>query len=404
VKVASRVRDGRLVAQLAWLLLYVSVVVLLAFGLVARFREVMSPDPVEGTLLRPGGGSYGAALFALELVVIGWYVGNTLLMASRRRNDWVALYVSAGGMLFLAFALPELDVLTVADPRWTIPVVVAQWLGGAMPVLFQLFFPDGRFVPRWSVSLAVLWPLAWGLAAVLVPGPSGLLTMPAARSVLWITVVTAGLAAPLYRFRSASPIVRQQTKWIAAGNFSVFGALVVIVPARFVAAGELPAWLRATATLPLYVALLGGLGLAFTMGILKYRLWDIDVLIKRTLVYAVTTAAIAAAFFGGLVVLQAALRPLTSGSELAVAVSTLTSFALFQPLRGRVQAAVDRRFYRSHYDASRALDAFGDRMANEVDLGAVRASLLNAAGETMRPATASLWLREPRNVSRTAGP
>ena len=145
--------------------------------------------------------------------------------------------------------------------------------------------------------------------------------------------------------------------------------------------------------------------LPVTLGvaILRHRLYDIDVLINRALVYTATTAAIAAAFFVGIVVLQSVLRPLTGGSEIAVAVSTLACIALFQPVRRRMQRGVDHRFYRSRYDASRTLDEFTGRLAGEVDLGAVRASLLDAVDQTLQPAHASVWLRRSRNDSRTLG-
>jgi hypothetical protein len=132
---------------------------------------------------------------------------------------------------------------------------------------------------------------------------------------------------------------------------------------------------------------------AIGIAILRYRLYDIDVLINRALVYGTTSAGIAIAFFAGIVVLQALLRPVTSGSEVAVAISTLASVVLFQPLRSRVQSAVDRRFYRSRYDAARTLDAFSVRLRDEVDLDAVRADLVRAVHETVQPAHASVWLR-----------
>jgi hypothetical protein len=134
--------------------------------------------------------------------------------------------------------------------------------------------------------------------------------------------------------------------------------------------------------------------LSVGVAILRYRLYDIDHLINRTLVYVVTTGAIGLVFFGGVVVVPAVLRPLISSSEVAVAVSTLVSFALFQPLRARVQHAVDRRFYRSRYDAARTLDEFGVRLRDEVALDAVRADLLDTVSATVQPSHASVWLRE----------
>jgi hypothetical protein len=132
--------------------------------------------------------------------------------------------------------------------------------------------------------------------------------------------------------------------------------------------------------------------ISVAIAILRYRLYDIDLLIKRTLVYGATTAAIGVSFFVGLVALQAGLRPLTSGSEVAVAASTLFSFALFQPIRRRVQDAVNRRFDRARYNAARTVDSFADR--DEVDLIELRADLLGEVQLTMAPAHVSLWLRE----------
>jgi hypothetical protein len=193
----------------------------------------------------------------------------------------------------MAVALPELDALTAADPRWTIPVAVEQWLGAAMPVLFFFFFffPDGRFVPRRAAILVVIWPVVWVVATALTPGSFGLLTMPAARLGVWMAWVTASLAAPFFRFRSAGPIVRQQTKWIVLAEFIIFSAIVLVLPARFLPDEALPFWLRSPVTLPVYLASLSALAFGFTMAILKYRLWDIDVLINRTVVYAPVTAS-----------------------------------------------------------------------------------------------------------------
>jgi hypothetical protein len=145
-----------------------------------------------------------------------------------------------------------------------------------------------------------------------------------------------------------------------------------------------------------FVLALIALPIGTAVAILRYRLYDIDLLINRTLVYGLLSAALAATYFTGVVVLQAALRPLTGGSEVAVALSTLTVVAVFAPLRRRIQTAVDRLFYRSRYDAGRTLDAFGAALRDEVDLDSVRADLLDVVGATLRPAHASLWLREAK--------
>jgi hypothetical protein len=130
------------------------------------------------------------------------------------------------------------------------------------------------------------------------------------------------------------------------------------------------------------------------VAVLRYRLYDIDLIINRTIVYGATTAVLGATFTAIVLLLQAPLRPLTGGNEIAVAASTMLTLGAFQPLRRRVQEAVDRRFYRSRYDAARTLDSFTSRLRDEVDLDALRSDLLDVVASTVRPAHAGLWLRE----------
>jgi hypothetical protein len=217
-------------------------------------------------------------------------------------------------------------------------------------------------------------------------GPLGdLMLLVASRINIVAPLALVPPIALVVRFRRSRGVERQQLKWLTYTAAIAFGLAL--------AAYAAPAGPSAV----LDVSSIFGIGLlpiAIGLAILRYRLYDIDIVIERTLVYGATTAAIAVAFFGGLVLLQAALRPITSGSELAVAASTLGSFALFQPIRRWIQQIVDRRFYRSRYDAARTLDAFAEDVRDDVDLESVRTHLIAATGRTMSPAHASLWLRQ----------
>jgi len=198
-----------------------------------------------------------------------------------------------------------------------------------------------------------------------------------------VVCATAAAASVVARFRAARGIERQQMKTLAFGGFVL--ALGAAAGGGLQEQGKFGQLF--------FIATLQVVPIAVAVAVLRYRLYDIDVLINRALVYGATTAAIAVAFFAGIVILQTALRPITGGSELAVAASTLVCFALFQPIRRRMQSTVDRRFYRSRYDGARTLDRFSAELTGEVDLAAVRGSLIEAVGETVQPTHASVWLR-----------
>jgi hypothetical protein len=279
----------------------------------------------------------------------------------------------------------------IANCSWVPAVIVVL-------VLLPLLFPTGRPpTPRWRV---VGWTgaVAGGflLAATAfargplenfpwLDNPLGAVDVPAAVDAigvaLWFGSALAAAASLVVRFRRSRGVERQQLKWFTAAGTVVVLAFAVSFSLEGVIGDEASWAIIATAFL--------ALGIAVATSVLRYRLYDIDLVINRALVYGALTATLAATYL--VVVLVVSLAVGRSG--LAVAVSTLAVAGVFRPARSRIQAAVDRRFYRRRYDAARTLEAFGVRLRDELDLEALGADLRGVVDETMQPAHVSLWLR-----------
>ena len=220
-----------------------------------------------------------------------------------------------------------------------------------------------------------------------------------------------GLAAQIYRYRwHSSPAQRQQAKWVVGGLAAGLGGFIgAIFLSEVLFPGLAPA--GSPADLAARMAVVGSfvfIPLSLTMAILRLRLWEIDRLINRALVYGALTASLALVYFGSVVLLQRLVGVLTGQQEsrLAIVASTLAIAALFQPLRRRLQVAIDRRFYRRRYDAAQILTAFSATLRDETNLEKISADLLAVVQETMQPAHVSLWLRPPERrggeLERTA--
>ncbi len=294
----------------------------------------------------------------------------------------------------------------------------AAWLqnfglppGFGLLALAVLLFPDGRLPSRrWRPALwlalagIVLVVGGYGLRAGPLDDPFDKVSNPLAvgsRDLMdalsglgWLFMASSvGLAAlaMAIRLRRSHAVERQQLKWLALAAAVAGVAIVVDAATYFAGIGGIER--------PREVLL--GLGfctfpIAAGLAILRYRLYDIDVVINRTLVYGALTATLAVTYLGSVLLLQLALSGVTRGSGLAVAASTLGVAALFRPARSRIQAAVDRRFYRRKYDAQRTLESFGTRLRDELALDALSGELRAVVVETMQPAHVSLWLRETR--------
>jgi hypothetical protein len=204
------------------------------------------------------------------------------------------------------------------------------------------------------------------------------------------TLVVVGASSMLLRLRHAGRVERQQIKWFAYATAVVISG-VILKNSVYPAVGVSWVWWVGLILTAVGVA---SSPVAMGLAILRYRLYEIDLIINRTLVYGSLTVLLVAVYLGGVVLLQYTFRTLTGeGSQLAVVASTLAIAALFVPLRRRIQSFIDRRFYRSNYDAAKTLEAFSAKLRGETDLDALRDDLVGVVRETMQPAFVSLWLR-----------
>ena len=361
-------------------------------------------------------GQFDVDLLLITLAVVAMATVGALLAVRVPANKvgWLLLASAVVlGMEFVAAGYVGGSV-TYADGSWP-ATAVAAWLYSnllGVPVLtmaigIPLIYPDGQLLSprwRWLVGLLVL-SIVQSLAQAFRPGlipdtdvenPFGIAALvplldvmkAPAFGILAVPLFVGPIASVVIRFRRGTPAERAQLKWlIAATTAAVFAWSVVAV-----GEGTGSTVLR---TAGWYGGLLAFVGLPLAIGIavLRYRLYEIDRIISRTIAWAVVTGVLVGVFFGFVVALEAVLIGFTQGETLAVAASTLVAAALFQPLRRRVQRVVDRRFDRATYDAQRTVEAFAARLRDEVALDAVLADLQQTVADSIRPVTFALWLR-----------
>ena len=281
------------------------------------------------------------------------------------------------------------------------PYVIFGYIG--VPCIFAALgyflvtFPDGHFIPRWSWLLVVLWMVQ--AIFFVIPGPFNIMFWPPLLSAAEGVVTNGGaLGVFIYRYvRVFSASQRQQAKWLLFG----LGGLIVLSILYDLIGSLVPGlgapdslYQLANGTLTFVIFLFVPLSVA--IAILRSRLWEIDVIIRRTLIYGMLTVVLTGVYVGLVIGLSALLRGLIrQDNSVAIIISTLVIYALIGPLRIRIQRLIDRRFYRSKYDAAKTLAAFSATLRNEVDLDQLREQLLAVVQETMQPTQVSLWLRPP---------
>ncbi len=334
-------------------------------------------------------------LFQLSYAAVG------LLLFWRRADDRVAFFASfALMMLPFGFAPITLGALP-PDWRWIIPVVGA--LGNGSLIFCGYVFPDGRFAPRWVRLLAAAL-VGYSIVAAFVPAAH--LDRSPLSLLIFLGFALSVLPVQAYRYHAVStPYQRQQTKWVVLGM--TVGVVGNIAARALYALILVPQWSVSALAYVVQVTLImvAMLAIPFTVGlaILASHLWDIDLVIQRTLVYSALSTLLAAIYAGTIVVLQTFIHAFTAQQRpgpFVIAASTLLVVVVTNPLRRWLQAVIDRRFYRRNYQAEHVLRAFADTLHSEIELSQLRERLLTVIEETMQPAHISLWLSPSAEGSR----
>lgn len=392
----------RAMSHIAWAIWTITLLLVASgFVLFALTREI------------PVGARWGTRWVIAPLAVTFSLFGA--LIASRQphnRIGWILLTIGLGSSIqFFSdqYAVYGLLAHPGSLPGAVFSAWVFNWIWASFTtlalVLVPLLFPNGRLVsPRWKI---VIWSASVGILLMtasyaFAPGPLqnfqrqtnpfGLEGMRERWFLLFVigSVIILGSAAAaaislLIRWRHSSGQERQQLKWIAYAA----AIMVVVAPIGFVPSAQVGSLL--------FVASAMGLPIAMGGAILKYRLYDIDLIIRRTVTYALVSAALLLLFFGSIVILQQVFASTTNTrqSELVTVLSTLAIAALFVPLRNYIQSNVDRRFNRRKYDAQQVLTKFAETVRDETDLEALSQELINVVNQTMQPRSVSLWLKKP---------
>jgi hypothetical protein len=422
---STTISGGWLVAaRVAWVTLTVLTIWLFVVSIPTRYEYLLSVSSQASPRLGQLNADQAQALsdlglslrfyalydMVLEVIPALVIVATALVMFWRRSDDWMALFVALALLTLGLVAPPILFTSATVQPTWRLPVAFVQSLGWACLIFLLYLFPDGLLVPRWTRWLAVvgasygLWPLLFPAFSL----PNDLRTVATTTdriALAWFLICFAiGVTAQMYRYRYAANVVqRQQTKWVVFGfTGALIGSIAVAMPILIFPLLRQPGFaslLYGLIIIPVAVfSLLLMPLLSIAIAILRYRLFDIDLIINRVLVYGALTALLAVIYFGSVVLLKQVVGAVTGQAEqppLVIIASTLASAALFQPLRRRIQALIDHHFYRRKYDAQQTLRTFSTRLREETDLARLSDDLLAVVQETMQPTHVSLWLQKP---------
>jgi hypothetical protein len=333
------------------------------------------------------------------------YATLAALLLWHQQQSWLGLMISLALIVIPYAMFATSRDFGAINPNLIVPAAVASFLGNGIMILFLYLVPNGRFSPRWAYipMLATFLLLIFGLQFQITGQYNSSDATRALGGSAVVAMVLFGGSLQLYRYRrDANSVERQQTKWIILGVVIFVTAIIawVLVFGRALPIPDGQPRLIAILISFIYQDLFAipFLPIAITIAILRYRLWGIDVIIRKTLSYALLSGLLALTYFGSVILLQTIFGTFISGqSPLVLVISTLVIAALFAPLRRRVQTFIDRRFYRQKYDAQQILAQFAQTARDEVEMEALQAELVQVVQETLQPEQVNVWLRDSLN-------
>jgi hypothetical protein len=413
-----------IIARVVWLALVIPSLGLFLASLPVYYQQIQMPCvdatacalngslPAQVLQLLPTIGfsvsGYAALVTILSVIIAAIWCGTGLLIFWRRSDDWLAVL---GAFVLMMYDITTSGTpsyaLALASPDLALPLNLLSFLGQVSLGVFFVLFPNGRLVPRWLGLILPLLIMNSFLSTFLsATSPFNPSNWPLWLNLLVTLALYGGIIfSQIYRYRRVStPVQRQQTKWVILGVSAGIGLIIgLLVIGSFIPSIDNTIFYNVLWYIIYPVALLL-IPLSIGFSILRYRLYDIDLLINRTLVYGTLTVSLALVYFGLVIGLQALVRLFTGDalqSPIVIVASTLAIAALFQPLRHRIQAIIDRSFYRQKYNAARTLEEFSSTLRNELELSQLSEHLLNVVQETMQPTQVSLWLRKSDHEKKT---
>jgi len=370
-------------AQGLWLLLFLLPITLFAAGLLPFFRSQQTIST-----------GYALYVVALDLLFMGSFALTALLIFWRCSDDWFALFVSIGLVMTGTRFSSQIDYLSELGPGWWTAVTFVNFVGALTALIFFYYFPDGRLTPsrlRPLLGVWFLWVFAWQWFP---PAFNPVIQQPLAARLFDLALLGTGVYAQIYRYRHvAGPVQKQQTKWV------VYGAIVAVsgyygyrlLALFFPVLHEVLAY--QLVALPIFYAFLLLIPFSICLSILRFRLWDIDPIIYRTLVYGTLTGILALIYFVSVVLLQSLFRTFSGQeSDLALVASILLIATLFQPLRRRVQSRIDRYFYREKINFHQALTGFSQEIRTIIELPELLHALTKRVMELLHVSHAAVFL------------